>query len=58
MLEMAVNRIVFKLIREIFRVGGYIHDGDDVDRLAEQTLVGDRLKHQPADSAETIDTNL
>ena len=56
-LEMPVDRIVFELIGEIFGVRGDIDDGNDVDGLAEQALIANRLKNQPADAAETINSD-
>ena len=55
-LELAVDGIVFHLVGEIIRVGGNVHDGDDINRLAEQTLITERLKDHPADAAESVDS--
>ena len=56
-LEFAVDRIVFELIGEIIRIRGDIDDGDDIDCLAKQALIAKGLEDQPADAAETIDTD-
>ena len=56
-LKFAVDGIVFDLVGEIFRVGRNVHDRDDINRLAEQALITERLKHHPADPAESIDCN-
>ena len=55
-LEAALGGIVFEEVGEI--VGGNdVADRDDIDFLAEQTLLGDGAKHQTADAAETIDSD-
>ncbi len=54
--EFALRRIVFEQIGEI--VGGdEVVDGDDVECLAEQTLLDDGPEDQPPDAAETIDAD-
>src|ERR1019366_2424738 len=55
-LELAVDGIVSHLVGEIIGVGGHVHDGDDVNRLAEETLITERLKDHPADAAESVDS--
>ena len=30
-LELAVHRIIFHLVGEVIRVGGHVHDGDDIN---------------------------
>src|SRR5262245_8499159 len=56
-LAAAVDRIVFQLIGELVRVGRDIDHADDVNRLAEQTLIAESLENQAANSAETVDTD-
>jgi hypothetical protein len=56
MFEMAMYGIVLQLVGEIFRIGGNIDDRDNVDGFAKETLVHEGLKHQTADSAESINS--
>jgi len=53
--KFAVDGIILHLVGEIGRVGRHIHDGDDVNRLAEQTLIAQCLKYHPADTTESVD---
>ena len=56
-LELAVDRIILDLIREIIRIGGNIHHRNNINGLAQKTLIAKRLEHQASDAAETVDRN-
>src|SRR5690606_21037 len=56
-LELAVDGIITDLVGEVVGVGGHVDDGDDVQFLAQQALVADRLKHHAADTAKAVDSN-
>src|SRR5207244_13444316 len=44
-------------VGEVGGVGGDIDDGDHVHRLAEQTLIAQRLENQATDAAESVDSD-
>jgi len=57
MLELALDGVVLDLICKIIRVGRDIGDGDDIDHIAQQSLITDCLENQAADTAKSIDTH-
>src|SRR5690606_9097907 len=56
-LELAVDGIVTDLVGEIVGVGGDVDDGHDIELLAQQALIADRLKHHAADATKAVDSN-
>ena len=54
-LEAAVDRVVLHLVREVVGVGDDVDDADDVDLLAEEALLTERLEDQATDPAEAVD---
>ncbi|MFN8095852.1 MAG: hypothetical protein U0599_27145 [Vicinamibacteria bacterium] len=48
------TEVVLHLVREVVRVRGDVDDADDVDLLAEETLVTEGLEDQAADPAKPL----
>mmetsp|Transcript_67164 Transcript_67164/g.127951 ORF Transcript_67164/g.127951 Transcript_67164/m.127951 type:complete len:429 (-) Transcript_67164:99-1385(-) len=57
-LEFPMRGIILHLVCKVLRIGGHIHNTNDIDLFAQQPLIADGLEHHAADTAKTIDAEL
>merc|ERR1719271_1919650 len=57
-LELAMCRIIFHLVLEVFCICGHVNYTNDIDLGTEQPLVTNGLEHHATNSSKAVDTDI